>query len=613
MKTFKQILIGKPLKSSTGEANLLNKRQALAMLSSDALSSIAYGPEQIILILVLAGSMATWYTLPIAVIILVLLFALIASYTQVIHAYPSGGGAYLVSTENLGIIPGLISGGSLLIDYMLTVAVSTSSGADAITSAVPELYHYNLEIAIVLALILMLMNLRGLRESASFLMIPVYTFIGITFILLGIGVFRILNGSLPYQAPAHIGISVSGVTLVLLLKAFSTGSSSLTGVEAISNAVPFFKRPKEHNASMTLVLMGSILAFFFAGVVFFAYWMGLQPKNTVTIIAQMAAGIVGNGPIGRLLFFVFQFSTALILAVAANTGYSAFPILAFNMAKKKYMPHMFTARGDRLSYSNGIISLAAGAIILLFIFKGETEKLIPLYAIGVFTPFTFAQIGMVVHWHRKLKRNSGMWRAIPNVVGALISISVVLILLFFRTSEIWPFFIVLPILIFGFIRIHRHYIAVAEQLRLREGVAEHHYDGNTVIVLVGNVTNVDLGAINYARSVGDYIIALHVSTKENTQKEQEIEQEFKETFPDINLTVIHTNYRSIITPAVRYIKLASQEAKKHNFTTTVIIPTFIPSKPWQNMFHNQTGLRLRYYLNAHEDIILASYNYHLKK
>ncbi|MGM9885831.1 MAG: APC family permease [Lactococcus sp.] len=611
-KKLKEILIGKPLKSSADDSNLLNKTQALAMLSSDALSSVAYGPEQILLVLMAVGAAATWYSVPIAAVILVLLFALIWSYTQVIHAYPSGGGAYLVSTENLGTIPGLISGGSLLVDYMLTVAVSTSSGADAITSAFPELYAYNLEIAIVLALVLMFMNLRGLRESASFLMIPVYTFIVSTFILLGVGVFRISTGSLPFQAHAHIGASIGGVSLILLLKAFSTGSSSLTGVEAISNAVPFFKRPKEHNASLTLVMMGTILAVFFAGVVFLSYWMGLVPGGNVTVIAQMANGLLGESTLGRVMFFIFQLSTALILAVAANTGYSAFPVLAFNMAKNKYMPHMFTARGDRLSYSNGIISLAAGAIVLLLIFKGETERLIPLYAIGVFTPFTLAQIGMVVHWKRRLG-NKFILHSIPNIIGAVISFSVVLILLIFRTAEIWPFFIVLPLLIFAFMRVHHHYINVAEQLRLREGVAEHKFDGNTVIVLVGNVTNVDLGAINYARSIGDYVIALHVSTKENTQKEQEIENEFEQTFPDLHLTVIRTNYRDIVAPSIRYISLASKNAKKHNFTTTVIIPNFIPSKPWENMFHNQTGLRLRVALNSHEDIILASYNYHLKK
>ncbi|PCR99773.1 APC family permease [Lactococcus fujiensis] len=611
-KKFKEILIGKPLKSSADDSHLLNKMQALAMLSSDALSSVAYGPEQIILVLMTIGATAIWYSIPIAAVILLLLFALIMSYTQVIHAYPSGGGAYLVSTENLGTIPGLISGGSLLVDYMLTVAVSTASGADAITSAIPELYNYNLEIAIVLALILMFMNLRGLRESASFLMIPVYTFIISTFILLGVGIFRILSGSLPYQAPAHIGTSIAGVSLILILKAFSTGSSSLTGVEAISNAVPFFKRPKEHNAALTLVMMGSILAFFFAGVVFFAYWMGIVPQNNVTVIAQMAKGLLGSGPLGQLMFFIFQFSTALILAVAANTGYSAFPVLAFNMAKNKYMPHMFTARGDRLSYSNGIISLAAGAIVLLLIFKGETERLIPLYAIGVFTPFTLAQVGMVIHWKKRLGKQF-IWHSIPNILGALISFAVVMILLIFRTAEIWPFFIVLPVLIFAFIRVHHHYVNVAEQLRLREGHAEHKFDGNTVIVLVGNVTNVDLGAINYARSIGEYVIALHVSTKENTRKEQEIESEFEAAFPDLHLTVIRTNYRDIIAPAVRYISLASKNAKKRNYTTTVIIPNFIPSKPWENMFHNQTGLRLRVALNSHEDIILASYNYHLKK
>lgn len=612
MKNIKEVLIGKPLKTTNDDSHLLSKFQALAMLSSDALSSIAYGTEQILIVLVTVSAAATWFSLPIALVILVLLFALIASYTQVIHAYPSGGGAYLVSTENLGTIPGLISGGSLLVDYMLTVAVSTASGADAITSAIPELYHYNLVIAIALALILMFMNLRGLRESASFLVVPVYTFITSTFILLAVGIFRILSGNLPYHAPAHVGATVGGVGLILLLKAFSTGSSSLTGVEAISNAVPFFKRPKERNASLTLVIMGLILATFFAGVTFLAYWLGITPKPEVTVIAQLAHTVFGTSAFGQIFFLVFQFSTALILAVAANTGYSAFPILAYNMAKNRYMPHMFTGRGARLSYSNGIISLAVGAIVLLVIFQGQTERLIPLYAIGVFTPFTLAQAGMVIHWRKKLG-NRFLTKSLMNILGSFISLAIVLILVIFRTSEIWPFFIVLPVLIFGFIRLHQHYMNVAEQLRLRPEVAEHKFDGNTVIVLVGNVTNVDVGAINYARSVGDYVIALHVSTKENTAKEQEIEEEFKKTFPDLHLTVIRTSYRSIITPSVRFIKLAAKQAKAHNYTTTVLIPSFIPAKPWQQGLHNQTGLRLRYYLNANEDIIIANYNYHLKK
>lgn len=609
---IKGIIIGKPLESTAEDSHLLGKFQALPMLSSDALSSIAYGPEQVVLVLVTVGAGAMWWSLPIALVILVLLFALISSYTQVIHAYPSGGGAYLVSTENLGTIPGLISGGSLLVDYMLTVAVSTASGADAITSAIPELFHYNTEIAIGLALVLMLMNLRGLRESASFLMIPVYTFIASTAFLLVVGLFRILTGSLPYHAPAHIGASITGVSLILLLKAFSTGSSSLTGVEAISNAVPFFKRPKEHNAAMTLVIMGTILATFFAGVTFLTYWLGVTPKPTETVISQVAVVILGNGPLGHAMYFIFQFATALILAVAANTGYSAFPILAYNMAKNKYMPHMFTGRGDRLSYSNGIISLAVGAIILLLIFHGETEQLIPLYAIGVFTPFALAQAGMVVHWKKKLGKKF-MEKASMNIVGSLISLSIVLILIFFRAKEIWPFFIVLPVLIFAFIRVHQHYMNVAEQLRLRQGAKEHKYDGNTVIVMIGNVTNVDVGAINYACSIGDNLIALHVSTKENTAKEEEIVKEFAETFPDIDLTVLHTAYRSVSAPAVHFITQASVEARKNNTTLTVLIPTFIPSKPWQNAFHNQTGLKLRYYLNAYENIIIASYNFHLKK
>ena len=608
---IKDLLIGKPLKSTEDDSHLLGKRQALAMLSSDALSSVAYGTEQIILVLVAAGIGATWYSLPIAAVILVLLFALISSYTQVIHAYPSGGGAYLVSTENLGTIPGLISGGSLLVDYMLTVAVSTSAGADAITSALPEFSQYNLEISIALALLLMFMNLRGLRESATFLLVPVYTFISMMVIVLGVGMFRIFTGTLPYHATAHVGTTITGVSMILLLKAFSTGASSLTGVEAISNAVPFFKRPKEKNASHTLIYMGIILATFFAGVTFLSYWLGLIHDPKITIIAQMAQGVFGQSTVGQVFFFVFQIATAAILAVAANTGYSAFPILAYNMAKNKYMPHLFTSRGSRLGYSNGIISLAIGAIILLFIFNGSTERLIPLYAVGVFVPFTLAQAGMVVHWKRALgKRFFG--KSIMNIVGALISLTIVLILVIFRMSEVWPYFIVLPLLIYGFIYIHKHYMKVAQGLRLRDDVESHKFSGNTVIVLIGNVTNVDIGAINYARSIGDYVIALHVSTKENLKKEEEINEDFNKVFPDIKLSIIRTEYRSIIGPATRYIKIAARRAKTEDYTMTVLIPTFVPSKPWQNALHNQTGLRLRYALNNHEDIIISSYNYHLK-
>ena len=382
---LRNLFIGYPLKSAgdSDEEHLLSKSQALAMLSSDALSSIAYGPEQVILVLTTISAAAIWWSLPIGLLVLVLLASLTISYQQVIHAYPKGGGAYIVSNENLSPSMGLLAGGSLLIDYMLTVAVSVSSGADAITSAFPAFKNFNLEIAIALVLLLMLMNLRGLRESARSLMVPVYLFIISTMFLIVYGAFQIVTGQLPYHATAHVGAVVPGVSIILLLRAFTSGSASLTGVEAISNAVPFFKKPKENNAAGTLAIMSLILGIMFAGITFLNYWLGILPNAHVTVLAQIAKEIFGDSLVGNALFYVFQLSTALILAVAANTGFSAFPMLSFNMAQNKYMPHLFMEKGARLGYSNGIITLAVGAIVLLFIFNGSTERLIPLYTIEI--------------------------------------------------------------------------------------------------------------------------------------------------------------------------------------------------------------------------------------
>ena len=464
--TLKKWFIGRPLKSGAeGEGGLLGKMQALAMLSSDALSSIAYGPEQVILVLMTVSAGAIWWSIPIGIVVLVLLASLTISYRQVIHAYPQGGGAYMVTTENLSPKAGLIAGGSLLVDYMLTVAVSVSSGADAITSAIPSLHPYNLHISILLVLILMLMNLRGLRESATSLMIPVYLFIVSTIALIGYGVIQILTGHLAYNATAHVGQTISGVSIILLLRAFTSGSASLTGVEAISNSVPFFKKPKAKNAASTLTIMALILGIMFAGITFLNYWVGVVPAKGITTLAQMAQAILGNSPVGQAFFYVFQLSTALILAVAANTGFSAFPMLAFNMAKNKYMPHMYMEKGDRLGYSNGILTLAIGAIVLLLIFDGQTESLIPLYTIGVFIPFALSQTGMVIHWKRQYQKGFLKY-SLANILGAAICYGIVLILLLFRLREIWPFFPIIGLLLWMFLSIRNHYDKVAAQLRL---------------------------------------------------------------------------------------------------------------------------------------------------
>ncbi|MDR0922161.1 MAG: APC family permease [Lactobacillales bacterium] len=608
MDYLKRFLVGKPLKSAQNDDHKLSKFAALAMLSSDALSSVAYGTEQIVLVLVTLSTAAIWYSLPIALGVIILLISLTLSYRQIIHAYPHGGGAYVVSSENLGKNFGLISGGSLLIDYMLTVAVSVSAGAEAITSAIPALYEHQVAISVTIVLLIMLMNLRGMRESASILMFPVYCFIAIITLLILVGVFKIATGILPYHATSHVGAVVPGIGIALILRAFSSGSASLTGVEAISNAVPFFKQPRAKNAAATLTMMATILGFFFVGITFLNYWLGIVPEKSVTVLSQVASGVFGH----NILFYIFQFATAMILAVAANTGFSAFPMLSYNLAKDKYMPHMYMERGDRLGFSNGIMTLAFGAIFLLFIFQGSTERLIPLYSIGVFIPFALSQTGMVVHW----KKNAGKkWfgKSIANMIGAFISYAIIVILFAFRIGDIWPFFIIMPILLYIFYRIHEHYVRVAEQLRLRDEVDEHEFSGNTVIVLVGNVTQVDIGAINYARSIGDHVIAMHVATDENKTKEEEIRKEFSEHFPDVRLSVVHSSYRSIVGPVVRYVDLVSKNAMKHNYTTTVLVPSFVPNRRWQQILHNQTSLRIRYYLSWREHIVVANYSYHLKK
>ena len=607
MDYLKRLLVGKPLKSAENDEHKLTRFAALALLSSDALSSIAYGTEQIVVVLVALSAAAIWYSLPIAAFGIILLISLTLSYRQIIHAYPHGGGAYVVSSENLGKNAGLISGGSLLIDYMLTVAVSVSAGAEAITSAVPALYGHQVAISVTIVLLLMMLNLRGLRESASFLLFPVYTFILVISLLIVVGLYNIVTGAVPLQATALPGAAVPGVSIALILRAFSSGSSSLTGVEAISNAVPFFKKPRAKNAAATLTMMALILGFFFVGITFINYWYGIVPEKEVTVLSQIGKAVFGHG----ILYYVLQFATALILAVAANTGFSAFPVLAYNLAKDKFMPHMYQDRGDRLGYSNGIITLALGSIVLLFIFHGSTERLIPLYSIGVFIPFALSQTGMVVKWKKEGKR--WLSKSIANITGAFISYAIIAILFVYRLGDIWPFFIIMPIVMFIFYKIHDHYKKVAEQLRLENDAKLHDYDGNTVLVLVGNVTRVNIGALNYARSIGDYVVAMHVSLDEDVEKEKEIEAEFKKHFPDVRFSIVHSSYRSIENPIIRYVDIVSKNAAKQNYTTTVLIPQFVPNRRWQNILHNQTSLRLRLRLSWRENIVVSTYSYHLKK
>ncbi|MGZ7443234.1 APC family permease [Paenibacillus sp. TH7-28] len=604
---IKRFLIGRPLKSTELGEQKLSKTKALAILSSDALSSVAYGPEQILLVLMVVGAIAYWYSIPIAAGVLVLLVALILSYRQIIFAYPHGGGAYVVSKQNLGVIPGLIAGGSLLVDYILTVAVSVSAGTDAITSAFPSLHSYTVPIAVGFVLLITILNLRGVTESATIFAFPVYLFVLALVILICSGLYKIMTGQISPELHAPLGSPVAGISLFLLLRAFASGCSALTGVEAISNAIPNFKDPAPRNAAKTLLAMGGILAVLFTGIVFLAYYYGVGPLAEVTVLSQIAEHTFGR----NIMYFFIQGTTALILILAANTGYSAFPLLAVNLAKDKFIPRAFTVRGDRLGYSNGIIFLGLFSILLIIVFEGKTELLIPLYAIGVFIPFTLSQSGMMVKWLRE-KPPGWIKKFSINTIGALISLLVSVMFFITKFHNVWPVLIFLPIIIYAFYRIHKHYEAIADQLRISTCEPAVPIEGNVVIVPVAGITRVVENSLNYAKSLSPYqIIAVHVPFEKG--EEAVFEEKWKKWQPDIRLVTLYSPYRSIIHPLIKFVDTVQKKAHEANYQVTVVIPQFIPKKGWHNILHNQSSLLIRAHLLYRRDVIVATVPYHLRK
>ncbi|ETT58536.1 hypothetical protein C173_30507 [Paenibacillus sp. FSL R7-277] len=608
MSSVKRFLIGRPLKSDQLGEQKLNKTKALAILSSDALSSVAYGPEQILLVLITVSTAAFWYSIPIAGGVLVLLLALILSYRQIIFAYPQGGGAYVVSKENLGKYPGLIAGGSLLVDYILTVAVSVSAGTDAITSAFPSLHPYNVIIAIIFVLLITTLNLRGVTESASFLAYPVYLFVLAMFIMIGLGLFNVLTGRVPAELHTSLGTPVAGISLFLLLRAFSSGSSALTGVEAISNAIPNFKAPAPNNAAKTLAAMGILLALLFSGIVFLAYYYGIAPREQVTVVSDIAEHVFGR----NFMYYVVQGTTALILVLAANTGYSAFPLLAVNLAKDKFIPRMFTVRGDRLGYSNGILSLGILSIILIIAFKGRTEHLIPLYAVGVFIPFTLSQTGMIVKWLRH-KPEGWLPKLIINAIGALISFIVTMMFFLTKFTQVWPVLVFLPLIILFFYRIYKHYESVADQLRVATcGEPPLAIEGNIIILPVAGITHVVENSLRYAKSLSaQQIIAVHIPFER--EDDAIFEEKWKKFHPEVRLVTLYSPYRSIIHPLTKFIDTVQRKASESNYQVTVIVPQFIPKKGWHNILHNQSSLLIRAHLLYRRNVIITTVPYHLKK
>lgn len=605
---FKRLLIGAPLENKVLIYQRLTKKKALAVYSSDALSSVAYATEEILWVTAPLGVFALSYSLPIAGVILLVLAALTISYRQTIFAYPNGGGSYIVAKDNLGQLPGLVAGTSLILDYILTVSVSIASGVAAITSAIPALLPYTVIISLLFLFILMVGNLRGIKESATAFSLPTYVFIFSLLTLIGIGVYKHLAGIPipPAVVNPVLGSEPSAaIGLWVLMRAFSSGCTALTGVEAISNGVPNFKEPRARNAAITLTIMGLIIVLQFGGVTYLAQVLHVTPNPDETVVSQIAALLVGRG----WFYYLVQGSTALILILAANTSFSDFPMVTSLLARDGYLPRSFGLRGDRLVFSNGIIILSILAAVLLVVFRANTNSLIPLYAIGVFLAFTLSQTGMVVHWWR---RKEAHWKrqALINGTGTLFSVTTLIVIAITKfIYGAWLVIIVIPLLVWMMLKIHTHYKDIADQLRVDDPIPYVHPDHIKIIIPVAGFTKVVANTVEYAKSLSQDIRAVHVAINED--KVDKVKAQWMSHYPEIPLEVLSSPYRSLMAPLRGYFNEIEKTTSPYELVM-ILIPEFFTTTWWQYLLHNQSGLLLKYYLTLKKNMVVASVPYHLR-
>lgn len=605
---LKRWLVGDPLKSAQAAHERLPKRLALAVFSSDALSSVAYATEEILLVLIPASLAFAHFSIPISLVIILLLAILTRSYSQIIFEYPGGGGAYIVSKSNLGEWPGLTAAASLMIDYVLTVAVSVAAGIAAITSAVPALFPYRTILGVAAIVLVLLVNLRGVRESGKVFAVPTYLFIGSMLLLLAVGTFQLLFGQLTPVVSQSVATqtAVESVSVFLLLRAFSSGCTALTGVEVISNGVTAFRPPEPKNAVITMITMALILGTLFLGISTMAYHLGVLPKDDETVVSQVARAIFGEG----VLYYLLQGSTMLILVLAANSAFAGFPRLASLLARDSYMPHQMKLMGDRLVFSNGIIILGVFSCLLIVIFGGDTHALIPLYAVGVFLSFTLAQVGMVRRW---LGTRGPHWRKkiFINGVGAIataIATAIIASTKFIHGA--WIVIVLIPLLIMMFRGIHAHYKAVSDQIALdRRGNRPPMPRRNVVIIPISGVNRAVIRAVDYARSRPGEIRAVLIDVDpENTAL---LEMQWAQWGCGVNLVVLSSPYRSILGSFLDYVEELLD--KEPDTWVTVVIPEILPAHWWQSLLHNQRALLLKASLLFKDRVILTDVPFHLKK
>jgi amino acid transporter len=603
---FKRLLVGPPMPLAQARHERLGKAVALAVFASDPLSSVAYATEEILLVLILAGSAALSYSLPVAVGIAALLAVVVISYRQTVAAYPQGGGAYIVAKDNLGVFPALTAAAALLVDYVLTVSVSVVAGIAALTSAAPQLHPYRVVLSILAVGGIAMGNLRGVRESGRMFAAPTYFFIGSILGMVGYGLVAATFDLLPEAPYEPHPPGLEGLGLFLLLRSYAAGCTALTGVEAISNGVQALKPPEGRNAQIVMTWLGVLSITMFLGITYLAYDFGIVPGGDETVVSKIARRVFGTG----VLYYCVQSATLLILILAANTSYADFPRLSSILARDRFVPRQFANQGDRLVFSNGILILSGFAILLILVFAGDTHALLPLYAIGVFISFTLSQSGMVRRWLR-LREKGWRWRMWVNGVGAVVTGIVLLTLAVTKFSEgAWIVVLVIPLLVGVFVALHRHYEEVAAELSLEGFEGPPHFQ-HTVLVLIGDVHRGVVRAVQYAKTLAPAATVRAVFVETDPARTAKLEEKWSKWGLGVPLVVLTSPYRSLLRPFLDYVDQI--HARGDEQMVTIVLPEFLPRRWWQHILHNQTALLIKGALLFRKNTVVADVPYLLKR
>jgi amino acid transporter len=603
MQVLGRVLLGRPLPSSAQQHERLTKTAAIGAFGLDALSSVAYGPDEILYVLLLAGTAGVAFDIPIAVAIALLLAIVVTSYRQTIYAYPNGGGSFTVASRNLGRTAGLVAAGALMVDYLTTVAVSVTAGVAALIAFAPAINPYRVVIDVAAIVILMVINLRGVREAGAAFILPTYVFVASLAALLLVAAFRIATGNPPH-ALHTVPSATEGVSLFLVLRAFAGGCTAMTGVEAIANGVPAFEPPESRNAARTLTLLACLLGALFLGVALLGRSIGAVPTDEANVIAQIGQATAANSP----LFYIVQISSAAILLLAANTSFNGFPRLAAVMSRDDYFPHQFSHRGLKLAYSNGIIVIGALAIALVIIFGGSTHALIPLFAVGVFICFTLSQTGMIVHWLHSRERRRHV-KLVINALGAVTTGAVAIIVASTKFLEgAWIVLLLVPMLSFNFWAIHRHYRRAHKELA---HIPKRHAIGKQrVIVPINDLNAASAAAVEYAQSIttANRITAVHVRVDTDDERDATLPERWKQWAPHVELRILSSPYRELISPVIEFIDACHREGDP---TVTVVLPDVLPRAWYQTLLHNQSELAFKLALLHHPGVVVTSVPFQL--